>query len=86
MDKQSKRPSKGASPITIVGLIMAGFVAVYFLSFVMANGFLVTIEEQQEFGNQPITGDQCKVVGLANWFTGRNVPCWPDNSGESKAK
>lgn len=59
-----------------LGTCLVVFAFYFFIQFFM-NGVLVEIEEKQERGDVVFTGDECRFAELANWATGRNVPCVP---------
>lgn len=77
VNAQAENNEASHSPLKIaLWICLAVFAFYFFIQFLM-NGVLVEIEEKQERGDYVFTGDECRFAELANWVTGRNVPCVP---------
>jgi hypothetical protein len=77
VNAQAENNEASHSPLKIALWIFVVVFAFYFLIQFFMNGVLVEIEEKQERGDYVFTGDECRFAELANWVTGRNVPCVP---------
>lgn len=73
-----------SSPWGILLLAAVLMIPLLFALKIVMTGFLVTIEEQNEFGKQPITKDQCSLVHAANAYTGNEVSCGKRKSSNSE--
>lgn len=75
------------STVSVVGLAFAIVAGLYLSLQIIANDYLVRIEEYSQFDDHPISDDQCQAVRLMNFFTGRHVTCFPemeDDIGDGK--